>query len=1139
MKSFRSGLVLFVAVVILGCVLFAQTYQGRILGSVTDPSGAVISGATVTITNTATGVARNLSTNAAGDYNAPNLEPGPYMVTAQAASFKKAQRTGLQLEVAKDIRADFKLEPGGVNETVTVSEEAPIVETTNDVLGGTFSNKAINELPLLGRDFQNLADLQPGIQRTPGGGFLSVTANGNRPNDNNYIVDGLDDNDAYYGTTVINAEGVEGTPATHLPIDAIQEFNVQSSPEADYGWKPGAIINIGIKSGTNSFHGSTYYFNRNSALDARNWFNPGPDPVAALNFHQFGASAGGPIIKNKLFIFGNYEGVRDVVGNPLQVDVPVSVPINDPTSSIADAFAECTANSNCSSVSQNLAKFLPINPGPDVTLNLDLNNRNREDNGILKLDYHLSEKSNLIATYFIGDSVQTEEDTTVVNPLFLSQSQTRAQVIGGGWIWSPTAKLTNQFRVGYNRFWQQVVQADHNSDPASAYGLNTGVTDPTNFGMPEIRIGGFVQHTLGGNQSWPLYTTPNQTLQFTDSATYVIGKHNLKFGGEFRTGSTDNLRNTFGSGEIRFSGLEEFTTGDVRSSGSFVFVGNSRRIVSQKSFGGFIQDNWRVTPRLTIDAGLRYDATMPIHEQNDLLTSFDPTVGLVQVGHGINQPYHSDYNNFAPRLGIAWDPKGNGRTVFRAGGGVIYEIPHISVFIGQNSTNATGIALNPTGVPGAPVGSGGGTIVAATLEPDSDAMSANWKSGTPVFGDLSPKNLACSSDAPCPVFGLSKNLSTPYVMNWNANLQQEVWRNAALTVAYVGNKGTRLYNIRDINQNIYANDSAGDEQSGRPFNTTFPTLSNIYQLANGADSIYHGLQVTLRQNSTKGLYFVAGYTWAHAIDTSGSNRQFNIQNSYDPAFERSNSDSDIRNRFTFAMTYELPSKHGFAQMLQGWHVNGIFTAQGGTPLFIYDSFNDISGTGEFNDHWNITGDPANLHWSKNTPIPFLDADQFSTVEYDPVNELFHATGGLNPTAQRCFDQAFRMGGQAGADQLINGPDDSIFGGCFASGNTIMTPPAPGTFGNMRRNVVYGPGFVNLDFSVIKDFKLGERFALQLRGEVFNLLNHPNFADPDHDLSDGSAGTFGVAQFTPDVYASNPVIGSGGSRHIQIGAKIIW
>lgn len=571
MKSFRSGLVLIVAVVTLGCALFAQTYQGRILGSVTDPSGAVISGATVTVTNTATGVARNLTTNAAGDYNAPNLEPGPYMVTAQAASFKRAQRTGLQLEVAKDIRADFKLEPGGVNETVTVSEEAPIVETTNDVLGGTFSNKAINELPLLGRDFQNLAVLQPGIQRTPGGGFLSVTANGNRPNDNNYIVDGLDDNDAYYGTTVINAEGVEGTPATHLPIDAIQEFNVQSSPEADSGWKPGAIINIGIKSGTNSLHGSAYYFNRNSALDARNWFNPGPDPVAALNFHQFGASAGGPIIKNKLFIFGNYEGVRDVVGNPLQTDTPISASIDDPDHSLPDAFALCTADANCSPVSRKLAQLLPFNPGPDAALNMDLNNHNREDNGILKLDYHLSEKSNLVATYFLGDSLQTEEDVTVLNPLFLSQSRTRAQVVGGGWIWTPTARLTNQFRVGYNRFWQQVVQADHNSNPATAYGLNTGVTDPVNFGMPEIRIGGFdTTHIFGGNQSWPLYTTPNQTLQFTDSATYVIGKHSLKFGGEFRTGSTDNLRNTFGSGEIRFSDLESFTTGDIRSGNEFV-----------------------------------------------------------------------------------------------------------------------------------------------------------------------------------------------------------------------------------------------------------------------------------------------------------------------------------------------------------------------------------------------------------------------------------------------------------------------------------------------------------------------------------------------------------------------------------------
>src|SRR3984957_9988475 len=310
--------------------VIGQTSQGRILGAVTAPSGAVVSSAIVTVTNTATGVSGKSTSSSAGDFVVPELEAGPYSVKVQSKGFATIERTGVHLEVAKDVRVDVQLKPGTETEVMTVSGEAPMIDTTSDVLGETFSNEAINELPLQGRDFQNLVILQPGIQREPGGGFLSITANGNRPEENNFIIDGIDDNDAYYGTTVINAEGVEGTPATILPIDAIQEFNIQSSPEADYGWKPGAIINVGIKSGTNMFHGSTYYFNRNNALDARNWFNPGPDPVAALNFHQFGASAGGPILKNKLFIFGNYEGVRDVVGNPGLVEVPVTPSIGDP-----------------------------------------------------------------------------------------------------------------------------------------------------------------------------------------------------------------------------------------------------------------------------------------------------------------------------------------------------------------------------------------------------------------------------------------------------------------------------------------------------------------------------------------------------------------------------------------------------------------------------------------------------------------------------------------------------------------------------------------------------------------------------------------------------------------------------------------
>ncbi len=1135
MTHFKNASIILFLILCGTATLSAQSSQGRILGTVTDQSGAVVSEAKVTVKNTATGVSRTLTTTGVGDYSAPNLDPGPYVVSAEASGFKKEERVGLRLEVAQDVRVDLRLSAGATDETVTVSGEAPIVDTTSDVLGGTFSNKAINELPLLGRDFQNLAILQPGIQRTPGGGFLSITANGNRPEDNNFIVDGLDDNDAYYGTTVINAEGVQGTPATHLPIDAIQEFNVQSSPEAQYGFKPGAIINVGIKSGTNSFHGSTYYFNRNAALDARNWFNPGinPDgsrnPVAALNLHQFGASAGGPIIKNKLFIFGNYEGVRDVVGNPLAVSTPITVDNGDPTSSVPAAFAECGPSGAqpygpCSTVSQKLVALLPPNPGPTTSLNLDFNNRNREDNGILKLDYHFSDKTSFVGTYFIGDSVQTEEDTTVTNPIFLSQAVTRAQVVGGGWIWTPTSRLTNQFRVGYNRFWQKDVVSDSNTNP-SVFGLNTGVTNPINFGLPEIRISGFQQHTLGGNESWPLYTTPNQTLEFIDNASYVVGKHSFSFGGEFRTGSTNNVRNTFGSGEIRFRGLEQFAAGVIRS-GNFVFVGDSHRVVSQKSFGGFIQDNWRLSPKLSVNAGLRYDLSLPVHEEHNLLSNFDPSVGLQQVGKQISSPYNTDYNNFAPRLSIAYDPSGKGITVFRAGGGIIYEIPHISVFIGQNNTNANGLALNPTGVAGAPTAPGGGNIAAATISPDPAMMSANWQSGAPVFGDLSTSNLVCSdptvSGNACPVFGTVKNLQTPYVINWNINVEQTLWASAALTIAYVGNKGDKLYSLRDINQNIVANDTAGNEQTGRPFYSQFPTVSNIYQLGNGDNSIYHGLQVTLRQRTAKGLYFVAGYTWSHAIDVSGSNRQFNIQNSFDPAAERSNADSDIRHRFTLATTYDLPSREGFGQWLKGWSLNSIVTAESGTPVFFYDSSNDISLTGEFNDHWNIFGDPSNIHWSKIVPADGNGPIPYYTFTTDSSGNLVGNSA--------CIASA------GGSAILLN---QLATYGCYTGPGYVIAPPAPGTFGNMRRNVVYGPNYVNVDFSVIKRFTFGERFRLELRGEVFNLLNHPNFADITHDLSDEGSTPLGVAQFTPDVASSNPVIGSGGSRHIQIGAKIIW
>jgi len=1136
MKSIRLALSVAAAVFIASSLLMAQTSEGRILGTVTDVTGAVVSDATVTITNTATSVSRTTTSSKAGEWVVPQLEAGPYSVKVQAKGFATIQRTGIHLEVAKELRVDVQLKPGAETEVMTVSGEAPIVDTTSDVLGETFSNQAINELPLQGRDFQNLVILQPGIQREPGGGFLSITANGNRPEENNFIVDGIDDNDAYYGTTVINAEGVEGTPATILPIDAIQEFNIQSSPEADYGWKPGAIINVGIKSGTNTFHGSTYYFNRNNAVDARNWFNPviPGDPidstVSAINLHQFGASAAGPILKDKLFIFGNYEGVRDKVGNPVQVLAPVSVPIGDPSTSIADAMAECAPN--CNPISVALAAYLPYNAGPTKQMFNDFNNLNRGDNGIAKLDYAFSQKHSFSADYFIGDSLQTEEDVAVLNPMFLSQAQTRAQVLGGAWVWVPNSRFTNQFHVGYNRFWQEVYVADHNLNPASV-GIDTGVTNPTDFGLPEIRISGFNSHTVGGNGSWPLYTTPNQTLQFTDTSSYVRGKHYLRFGAEFRIGNTNNLRDTYGPGYARFtayggpgdSALENFVNGYPDY--GYVAVGNSHRYVSQKSIGGFIQDAWRVRPDFTLNLGLRYDVTLPITERHDLLANFDPVQGMVQVGQQISSPYNTDYKNFAPRVGFDYDLGGKGKTVIRAGAGIIYEIPHISVFIGQNSTEAQGLALIPTGlgltdINGNPIPSPGNinatTETFASVEaPPWSTIAQNWLAGGPIFGNLSPSAVTCSYVPengiynPCPVLGVNRNIKTPYVMNWNLNIERTLWPDAGLTMAYVGTKGNRLYSVRDINQNIYANDELGDEQSGRPYVNQFPYLSFIDMLGNQDNSIYHALQVTVKQRTHKGLYFVAGYTWAHSIDDASSNRSFGIQNSYDPAAERGNSGTDIRHRFTIATTYELPSRHGRAQLLQGWRVNSIFTAQTGEPYTFYDDVDDISGTGEYNDRWNFSGSPSAVHWTKPpAELPFYAYDG--------------SPGSTNPACDALASQ----------DQL-----ESY--GCFAGPGFVFTPPEPGQFGNEGRNRFRGPNYLDWDFSMIKTFKFRERLSLEARAEFFDILNHPNFAGVDGDLTDGyqPGGTTGQASCTTDICASNPVVGSGGARHLQFGLKFIW
>jgi carboxypeptidase family protein/TonB-dependent receptor-like protein len=1132
MKRFRFVAMALTTFFLLGISTWSQTNEGRILGTVRDSSGGVVVGAKITVTNTGKQVSRELVTNGTGEYAAPDLEPGLYTVLAEAAGFKKTVSSVVRVEVTNDIRIDLRLEPGTVSETIVVNEQAAtLIDATTPTLGGSFGNKEINELPLQGRDWQNLVLLLPGVDRTPGGGFHSIISNGARPEDNNYMVDGTDDNDLYYGTSVANEEGVSGTPASLLPIDAIQEFSTQEHPTAEYGWKPGAVIQIGLKSGSNEFHGTAYYFARNSAVDARNFFNPVGTPLAPLILHQFGGSAGGPIIKDKLFIFGAYEGVRAIVGNPLLATSPNTVSLGgDLNNSIPDVIANCQALPGCviNPLSLKLSQLYPTNTGSAAgagTLFEDLANRNRADNVIVKVDYHFSRNNTFTGRYFFADSTQAEEDGFFLLPQFLSLAASRPQIIGGNWTYTPNSRVVSEARFGYNRISQRIFSADHNVNPTT-YGINTGVTNPMNFGLPEIDVGNFFQ--LGGGNGYPLFTTPTQTYQFTEGVAYLKGRHNLHFGGEIRHGVVDNTRNRHAKGEVFFQSLQDFLEAGSVDPGNGtqlnpgcsqtpcgpqsgeVLVGDTRRIITQNAFAAYVADEFRFNSKLTITAGLRYDVSGVIHEQHNLLGNFEPAIGFAQVGKEISTPYHVQHDNFAPRLGLAWDPWGAGKTVIRAGAGIIYETAPISDFIGQTAGGGIGLNAIPTGAVG--VTPGGGSIFAAVIFPAGNQL--NWALPPAQVFPFLGQPTSCDMNNPCSITSVKNHLDTPYTIFWNLNVQRAIGNWSSLQVGYVGQRGVKLFSLLDINQPngpaaAACFEGGGDffscEQDNRPFFNKFPFLGETTEFGNAQNSSYDGLQVTYKTRSWKGLNVVAGYTYAHSIDESTSNRHFNVQNSLDVRAERGNSDFDLRHRFTFAATYEVPGRKSFAQLLEGWQVNTIVILESGMPFSLFDAADDFSFTGEFNDRWNITGSPNNIHWSKTTPIPFFPATDPRCI----------AAAGPDPAEQA---------------QLTS------FGGCYISSSTVLTPPANGTFGNMGRNIFRGPDFTNWDFSVSKNTKLGERVTFQLRGEFFNVLNHPNFTDVSGRLTGSIPG---VAQFTPDVFSSNPVIGSGGSRHIQLGAKFIW
>jgi hypothetical protein len=1184
---------LVLALILISLPALAQSTSGRVLGSITDPSGASVAGATVVVTDAERGSSRTLTTDASGDYVVPDLMPGTYKIHVEARGFKSLERPNVTIEVATDVRADFSLQPGNVSETVTVSEEVPLLNTTSSTLGGTLSNKEINDLPLNGRNYENLLQLRPGVVRYPGGGFSTTSADGLRAEDNAYFVEGLFNSEPYSGQAIINGSGIAGDSATILPIDSIQEFNLQQNPPAEYGWKPGAVVNVGLKSGSNKVHGTAFGFGRDGALDARNYFNFDPNPKLTRTLEQFGGSLGGAMIKDKAFFFGAYEGQRYNVGNSFGgVTSPSMVHMTpngtcsfgfagDCADSIPDVIADisepaavgagvivspaslliagCAASGT--SVTCDGTGF-PTNNAQSIAITNGFNNVVHVDNAVGKVDYKLNDRNGISGMFFFGNNSGTVEDFPELQQKWLSAIHTRAQVVGGNWIWTPSARLVNEARVGYNRLYQPTKPGDLNT-PASAYGLDTGISGANTGGLPRIGFGGYFFPGLGGFK-WPKFQGPDSITQFVDHISYTAGKHALEFGGELHYNKVTNASYGNARGSINFLGgvasanpgpngsspLEDFFAGAPLK--STVEVGNPTLQLHNWAYAGFFQDDWRATKNLMINFGVRYEFSSVPQEAHDLLGNFDPNLGMVQVGHQISSLYNPDHKNFGPRMGFAWDILGNGRTVLRGGAGLIYETVNWQSFVAFN--NAFGPGSVPTGAAIDAAGdTSGGTITTSNVTVKNVAnYPLTWDA---VNGPLYGGSTVNCFNSPCPIMTVDRNLTTPYVWNWTLNLQHAFTPNLSIEAAYVGNHGSNLTGIRDINQPpvgsgwgtgplgeltlclasapAYDNCAAGSnggEQTNAPYFAKFPYLANIFQMGNVYRSNYDGLQVTLNARNYHGLSMVAGYTYSHALDDVGANWDFGYgsglpQNAHNVAAEYANSDFDMRHRLTVSLTYAIPGRKGFGQLREGWEVNSIITLESPQYWGPMDEGTDAAGVGPL-----PTSPPANspIRWS------FYG----KTSDFKSQKGVgFLNVGASNPA---CAAQALAVdGGTAGPSTASL----NLFG-CYAHGNSVMLPPPLGQFGNMSRNMFEDTGFRNLDFSLAKNFHFGETMRLQARAEFFNIFNHPNFANPyggqnGFGLNDPSAGSFGCGCATPDIAAANPAVGSGGPRSVQLGMKFTF
>jgi hypothetical protein len=1098
--------------------LAAQVVGATVSGTVVDSSGAKVPDAEITITNVGTGIATATQTKTDGVFTAPNLQPGNYEVSVAAKGFSTLVRKGITLTVGQELILNLALQVGGVTERVTVTAEAPTVNLANATISGVVEQRTVQELPLNGRSWTDLAILQPGVQqsqdqppitagdRIKRGLGLELTISGGRPQQNNYLLDGVNIND------YANA-GPGSVLGGNLGTDAVAEFAVLTTNySAEYGRTSGGVITATTKSGSNEFHGSAYEFFRNAALDAASFIdNANGNPKPTFRRNQFGASAGGPIKKDNTFIFGDYEGVRQALGITTLSNVPSTDALNG---LLTDEFANDAFPSNCIAtgvahqckvtIDPNTQKFLNTGLIPKATSG-DVPGVNSaqffftqmqdtsENFFILRADHTFSTKDRIFATYQFdkaSQSIPDQYDSLLIhNPMF---RQTVA--IEENHVFSPA--LLNSFRVGFNR--------DNVESPSGATPINPASADKTLGFIPGTTMGNITINSdglagyPGGLDLQAPFKFHWNSFQVYDNLFYTKGKHSMKFGA-----NVERIRgNTFGAdfpgGQLIFDTLYDFLVNDTASVNADVPGTVTGRGVRQTIFGAYFQDDYHVRPNLTVNLGLRYEPASIITEEAGKLAnlrSFTPVFEGLQPVYGVapgpNQaevflgsPYMTNptKRDFEPRVGFAWDPFNDGKTSVAAGFGLFDVLP-------------------------LPVEMGSGVDGSAPFD-----VSASQANLTPAGGAM---QLGCST--PCGAYGtalsnqsgrnyvMDFNPRRNYVMQWNLNIQRQVAPDTTVMLGYVGARGKHMrFQADDVNMVYPLGFSLTTPLSG-PLtwpgpttgpcpdgSTTFPCpVVNQFmgrtQMALWDGSYYYnGLQAQVRKAMSHGFQIEGSYTFSKNIDDGGGSVASDpFRNSistllwFCKSCRRGLSDQDQRHVLTVNYEWDIPTPASFNRpekaILAGWETGSILSVQSGTPFTVL-----------------VGGD--NL--GQNNTDPYTYPDKLS------------GPGCTNPVNPQNASDYVKLS-------------------CFAVHNPINQ------LGNAGRNSVIGPGLVDLDFSLFKNIPIRESLKAQFRAEFFNIINRPNFQAPNDNR----------VILNPD--GSNPSSASAvtlmntTSRQIQFAMKFTW